>query len=324
MVAHRSRRHGHGAEAQQAAQLPAAPSAPVRPKRGVGPCPATPTSLQIARGASLTQSLDMAAEFIDPDRDLVAKRCRDGVLAMSATGDRHLRPALSQDPPLATKPVADQPEEYLMRLSQHQEVAGLCDVLRRGTPVHPTAMRARLLREPSSQTNAEQLCGRYGRSLRRFLPPIKLVQMSSVGNRRCRGSGGNDFQSPPWARASASFNVQAKPASDFPVDTVREFRDQPPAWLWAISRSSLFPNRFLGPELPGRSQMRQARRVRVNAIRLNVRRVAATGRCSVCSNQAPMAWAIDKRQHFSDQRISQPKRTRVGFQALWAKTARLG
>ena len=87
----------------------------------------------------LTQPLDMAQQLVDPHRHLVAKGRRYRVLAVRAPGHRHLGAALGEIGHRSQR-LADQPEEDAVRLPQHQQVAGLRDVLRRRAPVHPAAM----------------------------------------------------------------------------------------------------------------------------------------------------------------------------------------
>ena len=86
------------------------------------------------------QPLDMADQFVDPHRRLVAEGRRQRVLAVGAAGDRHLGAALGE---VGRRPerLGDQTEEDAMRLAQHQQIAGLGDVLRRRPPMHPAAMR---------------------------------------------------------------------------------------------------------------------------------------------------------------------------------------
>ena len=81
----------------------------------------------------------MAQQFVDPDRDLVAERGGHRVLAVRSAGHRHVRAALGEIGHRGQR-LADQAKEHAMRLAQHQQIAGLGDVLRRRTPVHPAAV----------------------------------------------------------------------------------------------------------------------------------------------------------------------------------------
>src|SRR5207248_4920826 len=71
---------------------------------------------------------------------LVAEGRRNGVLTVGAAGYRHVG-ALLGEIGGSEQRVADQPQEDAVRLAQDEEVAGLGDVLRRGAPMHPAAMR---------------------------------------------------------------------------------------------------------------------------------------------------------------------------------------
>jgi hypothetical protein len=82
----------------------------------------------------------VAQQLVDPHGDLVAEGGGQGVLAMRAAGDGRVGRAFGkighrreQFPDLA--------EKDRMRLAQHQQVAGLGDVLGRRAPMHPTAVR---------------------------------------------------------------------------------------------------------------------------------------------------------------------------------------
>ena len=88
----------------------------------------------------LLQPLDVADQLVDPHRDLEAERRRHRVLAVRAAGDRHVGAGFGQLGGGGQR-VADQAQEDAVRLAQHQEVAGLRDVLRRRAPMHPAAMR---------------------------------------------------------------------------------------------------------------------------------------------------------------------------------------
>ena len=82
----------------------------------------------------------MADQLVDPHRRLVAKGRGHRVLAVGAAGDRHLGAALGEIGHRRER-IADQAEENAVRLAQHQQIAGLGDVLRRRPPMHPAAMR---------------------------------------------------------------------------------------------------------------------------------------------------------------------------------------
>ena len=82
----------------------------------------------------------MTQQLVDPDRDLVAEGGGHRVLAMGAAGHRHVGRALRQVGH-GGQNLADLAQEDRVGLAQHQKVAGLGDVLRRGAPMHPAAMR---------------------------------------------------------------------------------------------------------------------------------------------------------------------------------------
>ena len=88
----------------------------------------------------LLQPLDVAQQLVDPHRDLVAEGRRHRVLAVGAAGHRHVGAALGEIGHRGQR-LADLAQEDRVRLAQHQKVAGLRDVLRRGAPMHPAAMR---------------------------------------------------------------------------------------------------------------------------------------------------------------------------------------
>ena len=81
----------------------------------------------------------MANHFVDPHRGLVAEGRGHRVLAMGATGDRHLGAAFGQISH-RRKRSGDQAKEDPVDLAQHQKIAGLRDVLRRRPPMHPPAV----------------------------------------------------------------------------------------------------------------------------------------------------------------------------------------
>jgi hypothetical protein len=138
MIAQRARRHAHRAKAELPADrllhrrsLAARARRRCRRRRQHGDEQARP---------HLAQAVDMAHQLVDPDRDLVAEGRRHRVLAVRAPGHRHVGGPLGQIGHRGQH-VADLPEEDRMRLAQHQEIAGLGDVLRRGAPMHPTTVR---------------------------------------------------------------------------------------------------------------------------------------------------------------------------------------
>ncbi len=81
----------------------------------------------------------MADEFVDPYRGLVAEGRRHRVLAVGATGDRHVGAFLGEVGG-GEERVGDKAQIDAVRLAQHQEVAGLSNILRRRAPMHPAAM----------------------------------------------------------------------------------------------------------------------------------------------------------------------------------------
>ena len=62
------------------------------------------------------------------------------MLPVRAAGHRHFGAALGQVGH-RRKGLADQSKENLMRPTQQQQITGLRNVLRRSTPMHPTAVR---------------------------------------------------------------------------------------------------------------------------------------------------------------------------------------
>src|SRR6516165_2306774 len=82
----------------------------------------------------------MTDHFVDPHSRFVTEGRRDRVLAVGATGDRHLGAAFGQISH-RRKCLGDQAKEDPMSLAQHQKIAGLCNILRRRPPMHPPAMR---------------------------------------------------------------------------------------------------------------------------------------------------------------------------------------
>ena len=134
----RARRHGHRAEAE----LPADARLHRRPllaERGKGAGPAAQHGDEQAR-RRLAQALDMAQQLVDPDRDLVAEGGRHRVLAVRAAGHRHVGACARRGRPCRQR-LADLAQEDRVRLAQHQQIAGLGDVLRGRAPVHPAAVR---------------------------------------------------------------------------------------------------------------------------------------------------------------------------------------
>ena len=112
---------------------------PLPAERGEGACPASEHCDEQAR-CGLLQPLDVAHNLVDPNGDLVAEGRRHRVLAMRAARQRHLGAALGQLRHGA-KDAAELSEEDAVRLAQHQEIAGLGDVLCGGPPVHPATVR---------------------------------------------------------------------------------------------------------------------------------------------------------------------------------------
>ncbi len=119
--------------------MPACTGGPVSPERGEGAGAAAQHRHKHPR-RRLAHPLDMPDQLVDPYRDLVAERCGHGVLAVRAPGDRHVGAALGKLRH-ARERAGDEPQKNRVRLAEHQQIAGLGDVLRRGTPVNPAAMR---------------------------------------------------------------------------------------------------------------------------------------------------------------------------------------
>ena len=119
--------------------MPACTAGPSSPSEAKVPARAAEHRDEDAR-RRLLQPLDMADQLVDPHRDLEAERRRHRVLAVRAAGDRHVGAALGEIGGGGQR-VADQAQEDAVRLAQHQQVAGLRDVLRRRAPMHPAAMR---------------------------------------------------------------------------------------------------------------------------------------------------------------------------------------
>jgi len=138
MVAKRPRRHRHRRHAEVTAH-PGLHRRPVLAERGEGAGAAAEHRDKNPR-RRLLETLDVAQQFVDPHRRLVAKGRGHSVLAVSAAGDRHVGAALGEIGRRVQR-VADQPQEDVMRLAQHKQIAGLGYVLRRRAPVHPAAMR---------------------------------------------------------------------------------------------------------------------------------------------------------------------------------------
>ena len=138
MIADRTRRHGHRQHAEAAGDA-GLNLGPRFAERGEGArTPAEHGDKDPRR--RLAQALDMADHLVDPHRRLVAEGRRHRVLAMGASGDRHLGAALGEVGQRGER-LADQPQDDPMRLPQYQQVAGLGDVLRRCPPMDPAAMR---------------------------------------------------------------------------------------------------------------------------------------------------------------------------------------
>ena len=72
--------------------------------------------------------------------ELIIETYRHCVLPVGASGDRHVG-AFFGEVGGGLECFANQPQEGTMRLTQHQQIAGLRDVLRRRAPMHPAAMR---------------------------------------------------------------------------------------------------------------------------------------------------------------------------------------
>ena len=138
MVADGARGHAHGAHAEMTGYA-VLHRRPLFPERGIGARRAAEHGDEQARGR-LVHPFDMAQQFVDPGGDLVAERAGHGVLAVCARGNRHVGAALGQVGH-GGEDVADQIPDDPVRLAQHQQVAGLGDVLRGRTPMHPAAMR---------------------------------------------------------------------------------------------------------------------------------------------------------------------------------------
>ena len=81
----------------------------------------------------------MPDQLVDPHRDLVAERRRHRVLTVRAARQRHVGAAVRKVGHGGQR-LTDQFQEYAVRLAQHQQIAGLGNILRRGTPMHPAAM----------------------------------------------------------------------------------------------------------------------------------------------------------------------------------------
>ena len=94
MVADRARRHLHRLHAERPGNA-GLHRRPLRTERGKSA--GTPAQHRDEKARCyLTQALDMADHFVDPHCRLVAEGSRDRVLAMGATGNRHVGAALSQ------------------------------------------------------------------------------------------------------------------------------------------------------------------------------------------------------------------------------------
>ena len=137
MIANRARGHLHRLHAESLADA-SLHRRPLRPQRGKSAGPAAQHRDEEAR-RHLTQALDMANHLVDPNRRFVAKGRRDRVLAMGTTGDRHLGAAFGQIGHRRERS-GDQAKEDPVSLTQHQQIAGLRDVLRRRPPMHPSTV----------------------------------------------------------------------------------------------------------------------------------------------------------------------------------------
>jgi hypothetical protein len=107
-----------------------------------------------------------------------------------AAGHRHIGRAFgkighgSQD-------LADLAQDDGMRLAQHQEVAGLRDVLRRGTPMHPAAVR---LADDAAEL-PDQRHQRMAGAGKAFVDALAVHQLElRIRSNRLRRLGGNDAE----------------------------------------------------------------------------------------------------------------------------------
>jgi len=137
-TAQRPRRHGHRAEAEQAADRGLHWRA-LLAERGPGAGAAAQHGDEEAR-CRLAQALDVAQQLVDPHGDLVAERRRHCVLAMRAAGHRHVGGAFRKVGH-GGENFTDLAQDDRVGLPQHQKVAGLGDVLGRRAPMDPAAVR---------------------------------------------------------------------------------------------------------------------------------------------------------------------------------------
>jgi hypothetical protein len=84
------------------------------------------------------EAFHVVAELVDPDRHLVAEGGWHGVLAVGAPRQQHLLGALCQVGKLSQQG-GELRQEDVVCAPQQQELAGLGNVLCRGTPVHVAA-----------------------------------------------------------------------------------------------------------------------------------------------------------------------------------------
>ena len=111
----------------------------LRAERGKGARTTAEHRHEQARGG-LLQPLHMADHLVDPHRRLVSESRRQGVLTMRAPGDRHFGAAFGEIGHRG-EGLSDQTQEDAVGPAQHQQIAGLRDVLRRCPPMHPPAVR---------------------------------------------------------------------------------------------------------------------------------------------------------------------------------------
>jgi hypothetical protein len=104
------------------------------------------------------------------------------VLAVGAPSDRHIGAALGEIGH-RRECLPDQAQENPVHLAQHQEIAGLCDVLRRRTPMHPATKR--LARDPAQLPNQRHDCVAGTREPLVDARPVEQIEMSRM--RDCIG-----------------------------------------------------------------------------------------------------------------------------------------
>src|SRR5258705_443861 len=88
----------------------------------------------------MAQTVDMTEKLVDPDRELGAEGVGHRGLPERAPGHRHVGGPFRQVGH-GGQDLADLTQEDRVGLAQHQKIAGLGDVLRRGAPMHPAAVR---------------------------------------------------------------------------------------------------------------------------------------------------------------------------------------